>query len=180
MSRKAPEPRNCPALDVLAINLSGSSINDGGFLSFIKSQIGKYDIPPGVLCFEITETVAIANIEAASVFIQELRKLGCRFALDDFGSGLSSFAYLKNLQVDYLKIDGSLVRDIATDAVNAAMVSSIQQLGRTLRIKTVAEFVETEAILQRLAEIGVDFAQGFGIARPVPLDELKPAVRQSA
>jgi diguanylate cyclase (GGDEF)-like protein/PAS domain S-box-containing protein len=168
------------ALDVLAINLSGSSINDGGFLSFIKSQIGKYDIPPGVLCFEITETVAIANIEAASVFIQELRKLGCRFALDDFGSGLSSFAYLKNLQVDYLKIDGSLVRDIATDAVNAAMVSSIQQLGRTLRIKTVAEFVETEAILQRLAEIGVDFAQGFGIARPVPLDELKPAVRQSA
>jgi len=168
------------ALDALAINLSGSSINDGGFLSFIRSEIGKYNIPPGVLCFEITETVAIANIEAASVFIQELRKLGCRFALDDFGSGLSSFAYLKNLQVDYLKIDGSMVRDIDTDAVNAAMVSSIQQLGRALRVKTVAEFVETEAVLQRLGEIGVDFAQGFGIAKPVPLNGLKSAVRQSA
>jgi len=168
------------ALDALAINLSGSSINDAGFLSFIRSEIGKYNIPPGVLCFEITETVAIANIQAASVFIQELRKLGCRFALDDFGSGLSSFTYLKNLQIDYLKIDGSMVRDIDTDAVSAAMVSSIQQLGCALRVKTVAEFVETEAVLQRLVEIGVDFAQGFGIAKPVPLNELQSAVRQSA
>ncbi len=173
--------RECVAgLDALAINLSGSSINDSGFLSFIKAEIRKYDIPPGVLCFEITETVAIANIQAASVFIQELRKLGCRFALDDFGSGLSSFTYLKNLQVDYLKIDGSIVRDIDKDAVNAAMVSSIQQLGRAMCIKTVAEFVETDAILEKLAEIGVDFAQGFGIAKPMPLDKLKPAVRQSA
>jgi diguanylate cyclase (GGDEF)-like protein/PAS domain S-box-containing protein len=167
-------------LDVLAINLSGNSINDSGFLTFIKAEIGKYNIPPGVLCFEITETVAIANIQAASVFIQELRRLGCRFALDDFGSGLSSFAYLKNLQVDYLKIDGSIVRDIDTDAVNAAMVSSIQQLGRAMHIKTVAEFVETDAILQKLADIGVDFAQGFGIAKPAPLNELKRSVRRSA
>jgi diguanylate cyclase (GGDEF)-like protein/PAS domain S-box-containing protein len=167
-------------LDVLAINLSGNSINDSGFLPFIKAEIGKYNIPPGIICFEITETVAIANIQAAAVLIQELRRLGCRFALDDFGSGLSSFAYLRNLQVDYLKIDGSIVRDIDTDVVNAAMVSSIQQLGRTMRIKTVAEFVETEAILQRLAEIGVDFAQGYAIAKPVPLNELKSAVRQSA
>jgi len=167
-------------LDTLAINLSGSSINDGSFLSFIRSEIGKYNIPPEVLCFEVTETVAIANIQSASAFIQELRKLGCRFALDDFGSGLSSFAYLKNLQVDYLKIDGSMVRDIDTDSVNAAMVSSIQQLGRAMHIRTVAEFVETEAVLQRLAEIGVDFAQGFGIAKPGPLNELQPAARQSA
>ena len=94
-------------------------------------------------------------------------KLGCRFALDDFGSGLSSFVYLKNLQIDYLKIDGSMVRNIDTDAVSAAMVSSIQQLGRALHVKTVAEFVETEAVLQRLVEIGVDFAQGFGIAKPI-------------
>jgi diguanylate cyclase (GGDEF)-like protein/PAS domain S-box-containing protein len=167
-------------LDVLAINLSGSSINDSGFLSFIKAEIGKYNIPPAVLCFEITETVAIANLQTASMFIQELRQLGCRFALDDFGSGLSSFSYLKNLQVDYLKIDGSIVREIDSDAVNAAMLSSIQQLGRAMCIKTVAEFVETDAIMEKLAEIGVDFAQGFGIARPVPLDKLKPAVRQSA
>jgi diguanylate cyclase (GGDEF)-like protein/PAS domain S-box-containing protein len=167
-------------LDVLAINLSGSSINDSGFLSYIKAEIGKYNIPPEVLCFEITETVAIANIQAASVFIQELRKLGCRFALDDFGSGLSSFAYLKNLQVDYLKIDGSIVRDIDTDAVNAAMVSSIHQLGRAMHIKTVAEFVETDAILKKLADIGIDYAQGYGIARPGPLSGLQTVVRQSA
>jgi EAL domain-containing protein (putative c-di-GMP-specific phosphodiesterase class I) len=164
----------------LAVNLSGGSINDGGFLAFIKTEIGKYKIPPGVLCFEITETVAIENLEMAAEFIHELRKLGCRFALDDFGSGLSSFAYLKNLQVEFLKIDGSIVRDIGTDAVNAAMVSSIQQLASAMGIKTVAEFVETDAILQRLADIGVDYAQGFGIARPEPLNELKPAIRQSA
>ncbi len=167
-------------LDALAVNLSGSSINDSGFLHFIKAEIGKYNIPPGVLCFEITETVAIANMQAASVFIHELRKLGCRFALDDFGSGLSSFTYLKNLQVDYLKIDGSIVRDIDTDTVNAAMVSSIQQLGRAMGIKTVAEFVESDAILKKLADIGVDYAQGFSIAKPGPLNELQPAVRQSA
>jgi diguanylate cyclase (GGDEF)-like protein/PAS domain S-box-containing protein len=167
-------------LDTLAVNLSGGSINDGGFLAFIKTEIGKYKIPPGVLCFEITETVAIENLEMAAEFIHELRKLGCRFALDDFGSGQSSFAYLKNLQVEFLKIDGSIVRDIDTDAVNAAMVSSIQQLASAMGIKTVAEFVETDAILQRLADIGVDYAQGFGIARPEPLNELKPAIRQSA
>jgi EAL domain-containing protein (putative c-di-GMP-specific phosphodiesterase class I) len=167
-------------LDVLAINLSGSSINDSGFLSFIKAEIRKYNLPPAVLCFEITETVAIANIQAASVFILELRKLGCRFALDDFGSGLSSFAYLKNLQVDYLKIDGSIVRDIDTDAVNAAMVSSIHQLGLAMHIKTVAEFVETDAILKKLADIGIDYAQGYGIARPAPLSGLHAVARQSA
>jgi EAL domain-containing protein (putative c-di-GMP-specific phosphodiesterase class I) len=173
--------RECvTGLDVLAINLSGSSINDSGFLSFIKAEIGKYNVPPEVLCFEITETVAIANIQAASVFILELRKLGCRFALDDFGSGLSSFAYLKNLQVDYLKIDGSIVRDIDTDEVNAAMVSSIHQLGRTMHIQTVAEFVETDAILKKLEDIGIDYAQGYGISRPGPLSGLQAAVRRSA
>jgi EAL domain-containing protein (putative c-di-GMP-specific phosphodiesterase class I) len=167
-------------LDTLAVNLSGNSINDSGFQSFIKSEIGKYNIPPDVLCFEITETVAIANIQSAAMFIQELRKLGCRFALDDFGSGLSSFAYLKNLQVDYLKIDGSIVREIDKDPVNAAMVLSIQQLGCAMGLKTVAEFVETSAILEKLVEIGVDFAQGFGIAEPAPLENLRPATRQSA
>ena len=167
-------------LDAMAVNLSGSSINDSSFLAFIKAELGKYNIPPGVLCFEITETVAIENIQAAAVFIHELRKLGCRFALDDFGSGLSSFVYLKNLQVDYLKIDGSIVRDIDTDPVNAAMVSSIQQLGRAMGIKTVAEYVETDAILKKLADIGVDYAQGFSIAKPGPLNELQPAVWQTA
>jgi diguanylate cyclase (GGDEF)-like protein/PAS domain S-box-containing protein len=167
-------------LDTLAINLSGASVTDGGFLKFIKNEMIMHEVPAGVICFEITETAAIANIEAATQFMHELKYLGCRFALDDFGSGLSSFAYLKNLPVDYLKIDGSFVRNIDTDAIDSAMVRSIQQLANVIGIKTIAEFVENGRILGELADIGIDYAQGYGISRPLPLQDKDLARARSA
>jgi diguanylate cyclase (GGDEF)-like protein len=176
---------HCPMTDMqclntMAINLSGVSINDTGFQRYIKNEMEKYGIPPAAICFEITETAAITNLSAASEFICDLRKLGCRFALDDFGSGLSSFGYLKNLPVDYLKIDGTFVRDMDTDAVNFAMVSAIQQLGSVIGIQTIAEFVENERIIEILTEMGVDYLQGYAISRPMPLDELDVSARRSA
>jgi diguanylate cyclase (GGDEF)-like protein/PAS domain S-box-containing protein len=167
-------------LETLSINLSGASVTDAGFLEFVKDELHACKVPPAVVCFEITETAAIANLDAASGFIHELKRLGCRFALDDFGSGLSSFSYLKNLPVDYLKIDGSFVKDMETDAIDCAMVSSIHQIGSVMGTKTIAEFVENEGILRKLAEIGVDYAQGYGIARPRPLHEMQLASKQSA
>jgi EAL domain-containing protein (putative c-di-GMP-specific phosphodiesterase class I) len=112
--------------------------------------------------------------------MHDLKCLGCRFALDDFGSGLSSFAYLKNLPVDYLKIDGSFVRNMDTDAIDSAMVSSIHQLASVMGIKTIAEFVESDTILEKLADIGIDYAQGYGISRPIPLQEKDVASERSA
>ena len=167
-------------LDTISINLSGASVSDAGFLGFIKSELLLHEVPPGVICFEITETAAIANLQAATEFINELRRLGCRFALDDFGSGMSSFAYLKNLPVDYLKIDGSFVRDMETDVIDCAMVNSIHQLGNVIGTKTIAEFVENDGILAKLAEIGVDYAQGYGISRPQPLQDMEFSVKRSA
>ena len=167
-------------LDTISINLSGASVTDTDFLEYIKNEMKRCEVPPGVICFEITETAAIANIEAAAEFIHELKRLGCRFALDDFGSGLSSFAYLKNLPVDYLKIDGSFVRDMETDAVDCAMVSAIYQLASVLGIKTIAEFVENDNILKKLADIGIDYAQGYGISRPLPLQDMDIATTRSA
>ena len=154
------------------INLSGHSIGDDHFLSFVIDQIKGTRVAPHQLCFEITETAAIANLERAVHFIRELKHLGCRFALDDFGAGLSSFAYLKNLPVDYLKIDGSFVKDIDHNETSHAMVEAINNIGHTMKIKTIAEFVESPKILGRLAEMGVDYAQGYGIAKPVPLGEI--------
>jgi len=164
----------------MSLNLSGASVTDKRFLKFILGSMRYHEIPPEAICFEITETAAIANLEAAVEFMLELKGLGCSFALDDFGSGLSSFAYLKHLPVDYLKIDGSFVKDMETDALDCAMVSSIHQIGSVIGIKTIAEFVENEQILGKLAEIGVDFAQGYGIAKPAPLDEMIVVSRQSA
>ncbi|MCW8906619.1 MAG: EAL domain-containing protein [Sedimenticola sp.] len=152
-----------------AINLSGASVNDEDTLLFIGEMMSEYRIPPGMICFEITETAAIANIASANYFIRTLKQAGCIFSLDDFGSGLSSFAYLKNLPVDYLKIDGAFVRDLADDPVDFAMVQAINQVGQVMGLRTVAEFVENRRILDRLRLIGVDFAQGYGIARPRPL-----------
>ena len=160
---------------VCAINLSGHSIGDEGFLNFLIDQIKGTGVSPHNLCFEITETAAIANLDKAVHFIRELKLRGCRFALDDFGAGLSSFAYLKNLPVDYLKIDGSFVKDIDRNETSHAMVEAINKIGHTMKIKTIAEFVETPIILEQLAEIGVDFAQGYGIAEPTPLGELLKA-----
>jgi EAL domain-containing protein (putative c-di-GMP-specific phosphodiesterase class I) len=155
---------------VMSINLSGNSLTDESILGFVKEELARYAIPPNSVCFEITETAAIANLDHAIRFINELRQLGCLFALDDFGSGLSSFSYLRNLPVNYLKIDGSFVRGLDSDPVNAAMVNAIVQLGKVMNIETIAEFVENEATLQLLEKIGVDYAQGYGIARPGPLD----------
>lgn len=149
-----------------AINLSGATINDAGFSDFLLEQIAKYQIPTRMLCFEITETAAIGNLEAASRFIHAMKMVGCRFSLDDFGSGMSSFAYLKNLDVDFLKIDGALVKDIVDNPVSRVMVEAINKIGHAMHIKTVAEFVENDEILNLLKEIGVDYAQGYGIHKP--------------
>jgi diguanylate cyclase (GGDEF)-like protein/PAS domain S-box-containing protein len=167
-------------LDTIAINLSGASVSDSDFLKYVKSEMVRHEVPAGVICFEITETAAIENFEAATEFMHELKNLGCRFALDDFGSGLSSFTYLKNLPVDYLKIDGSFVRNMDTDAIDRAMVSSIHQLASVIGIKTIAEFVENGSILEQLSDIGICYAQGFGISRPSPLQEKDISSKQSA
>jgi diguanylate cyclase (GGDEF)-like protein/PAS domain S-box-containing protein len=152
-----------------AINLSGDSINDDQFIDFLYQQFDLHNIPPQLICFEITETLAIVNLTKASQFIRELQAMGCRFALDDFGSGMSSFSYLKNLPVNYLKIDGSFIRNIVTDAVDAAMVKAMAQIGHVMGMKIIAEFVENDAILDHLNILGIDYAQGYGIAVPRPL-----------
>ena len=149
-----------------SINLSGISLNDDQLMRFIADQFNRHGVAPEQICFEITETAAIGNLTKAKSFMHDVKGMGCKFALDDFGSGLSSFAYLKNLPVDYLKIDGSFVRDVATDPIIRAMVASINQVGHVMGIKTVAEFVETDLILQQVQEIGIDYAQGFAVGRP--------------
>jgi diguanylate cyclase (GGDEF)-like protein len=151
-----------------AVNLSGTSLNDDVLLEYVREQLLLHRIVPQRIWFEITETAAIANLPKASRFIQEMKALGCRFSLDDFGSGVSSFAYLKNLAVDNLKIDGSFVKDIVEDPIDDAMVQAINQIGHVMGLRTTAEFVENDAILTRLREIGVDYAQGYGIHKPEP------------
>ena len=158
-----------PYSNIYAINLSGASINSKQFRLFLKEQFNHFQIIPGTICFEITETTAISNLAIASQFIEELRHLGCSIALDDFGSGMSSLTYLENLSVDYLKIDGSFVKNIVNNQVAHATVTYFNHIAKIMQIKTVAEFVEDDAILQQLNEIGVDYAQGYGIARPTPL-----------
>lgn len=155
-----------------SINLSATSLGEESFLEFVLTTIERHQIPPDCLCFEITETAAIANLSRAMTFMERLKAVGCSFALDDFGSGLSSFGYLKTLPVDYLKIDGSFVRDIAHDPIARAMVASINSIGHEMGLQTVAEFVESEAILECLQSIGVDYVQGYHLGRPGPLSDL--------
>jgi diguanylate cyclase (GGDEF)-like protein/PAS domain S-box-containing protein len=153
----------------LSINLSAASLNDDAFLPFLQGQFAEHGIPHAQIGFEITETAAIANLASAARVIDALRRLGCTFSLDDFGSGMSSFGYLKHLRIDFLKIDGAFVRNLAHDRIDAAMVEAIQRVGQVMGLQTIAEFVEDDAILQRLRELGVDFAQGYGIHAPQPL-----------
>ena len=157
---------------VFSINLSGVSLGDEELLEFIRTELLHHGVPTQHACFEITETTAIANLSNAIHFIQELKRLGLRFSLDDFGSGLSSFAYLKNLPVDYLKIDGSFIRDMEYDRINFAMVKAINNIGHEMGILTVAEFVESPAVLEKLAILGVDYAQGYQISEPRPLEQI--------
>ena len=159
-------------LSVCSINLSGITLSDESMLAFISKQFNLWAIPTQKICFEITETAAIANLSCATKFINHLRECGCLFSLDDFGSGLSSFAYLKSLPVDFLKIDGLFVKDIAEDKVDLAMVRAINEVGHIMGKKTIAEFVENEQIFNLLKGLGVDYAQGYGIGKPVCLDEL--------
>lgn len=157
---------------IFTINLSGNSLNDSGLLDFVREMFVDLDVAPYLVCFEVTETIAIANLTQAQKFIKEMKSLGCRFALDDFGSGMSSFTYLKNLSVDYLKIDGSFVTDMLHDPIDRAMVQSINNVGQIMGIKTIAEFVENDQTLEMLREIGVNYAQGYGIAKPAPIEKL--------
>jgi len=159
-------------IDHISINLSGLTLSNDSFLAHIVKVIKDNDIEASKISFEITETAAIANITQAKHFISVLRKLGCLFALDDFGSGLSSFAYLKNLKVDRLKIDGMFVKDITVDAIDEAMVKSINDIGHVMGMKTIAEFVEDDAIKMRLIELGIDYGQGYGLGKPVPIDRI--------
>ena len=159
-------------VDLCSINLSGKSLADDGFLKFAMEKINESEGISNKICFEITETAVISNMLRASLFIRKLKELGCRFSLDDFGSGLSSFGYLKTLPVDYLKIDGLFVKDIVDDETDYAMVKSINDIGQVMGIETIAEFVENDKIKEKLVGIGVNFVQGYGIGRPEPLENI--------
>lgn len=162
-------PQQCAATGTVYMNLSGQSLNDDVTLNFVVDAITHAGGLQVRLGFEVTETAAIANLGRAICFMSTLKGLGCSFALDDFGSGMSSFAYLKNLPVDKIKIDGVFVRDMLRDDIDMAMVDAINRIGHVMGLQTVAEFVENQAILDKLAELGVDFAQGYALHRPEPL-----------
>lgn len=159
---------------VCAINLSGQSLGDEHMLDFILEQFGKTGVPAQHICFEVTETAAIANLRSAQRLISTLRTKGCRFSLDDFGSGMSSFGYLKQLKVDYLKIDASFVRQITSSETDRAMVASINNIGHVMGIRTIAEGVEHEDVLNALRELGVDYVQGYKLHRPEPVTAEAP------
>jgi diguanylate cyclase (GGDEF)-like protein/PAS domain S-box-containing protein len=159
-------------IEFISINLSGQSIADSEFLEFLITQFSISQIDGNKICFEITETAAISNLSMAIKFMETLKELGCHFALDDFGSGLSSFAYLKNLPVDYLKIDGIFVKDLVDNAIDYAMVKSINEIGQVMGMQTIAEYVENDEIKNKLRLLGVNYVQGFGIGKPQPLNDL--------
>ncbi len=168
----AQNPQEFARFDMCSMNLSGLTLADESFLGYVIDLLRAARVPSSKICFEITETAVISNLSQASRFISTLKALGCFFALDDFGSGLSSFAYLKNLPVDYLKIDGMFVRDVHTDPLDRALVRSINDVGKVMGKKTIAEFVENDDIMRVLAEVGVDYAQGYGVGKPFPLSHL--------
>ncbi|MCC3489554.1 MAG: EAL domain-containing protein [Microcoleus sp. PH2017_16_JOR_D_A] len=161
-----------------AINLSGDSINEEKFIDFIQEQFSLYQIPPEIICFEITETVAIANLSKAACLIWKLKELGCQFALDDFGSGMSSFAYLKNLPVDYIKIDGNFIKNLAENPIDIVMVEAITKIAHAMGIKTIAEYVESQAVMDKLKELGVDYGQGYYLGKPQTFTFGSPIVEE--
>lgn len=152
------------------VNLSTRSIAHPEFPDFVRAELSEHPIAPGRLCFEITETALIADLPTAVSFIVGTKALGCQFALDDFGSGQFSFYHLKQLPVDYLKIDGRFVKRMVEDTSDRAVVETLHRVGRMLGLKTIAEWVESPQALEAVREIGVDFAQGYAIAAPAPLD----------
>ena len=152
-----------------SINLSGQSLNHE-FSEFLENELDAIDLDAGRVCFEITETAVISNLNAAINLIERIRARGCKFSLDDFGSGLSSFSYLQNIPVDYLKIDGSFVKDIVDDPVSRAIVDSINRVGIAMNLQTIAEYVENDAVLEVIREIGVHYGQGYGLGRPAPIE----------
>jgi diguanylate cyclase (GGDEF)-like protein len=155
-----------------AINLSGQSLCDETFLEFVVNEVKASGLPPGTISFELTETATIGNLESAQEFMRTMQNLGCQFALDDFGTGVSSLAYLKALSVSYLKIDGSFVRDAMINPRSESMIKAIAQLAKVMCMETIAEYVETDALRARMADLGVDYGQGFAIGRPQPLSDL--------
>jgi diguanylate cyclase (GGDEF)-like protein len=155
-----------------SINLSAKSLGDKSLLDYIERRIRNGDVRGQEICFEITESAAVTSLSAARHFITTLKVLGCRFSLDDFGRGMSSFSYLKTLPVDYLKIDGSFIKEIVVDPVGRAMVNAINQVAHTMNLQTIAEFVESQAILNELQQMEIDYAQGYHICKPFPINEL--------
>ncbi len=174
LSKLADRSENGEARYTLAINLSGTSLSEDRFLDFVIDELKKQNLPDGAICFEITETAAISNLSRVVHFMQALKKLGCKFSLDDFGSGLSSFTYLKNLPVDYLKIDGQFIRNVVDDNVDESMVKAISDVGHAMGIETIAERVETKQVLEKLGSLGIEYAQGYYIARPASVESFRP------
>ncbi len=152
-----------------SINLSGASVNNDQFLTYLQEELVKHPTLPEIICFEITETVAINNLTKAAQFIESLKELGCSFALDDFGSGMSSLTYLKHLPVDYVKIDGSFIKNLTGNQIDYTLVEFIHKISQMMGIKTIAEFVENQDILKKLRALGVDYAQGYALAKPCPI-----------
>ncbi|MFK5947530.1 MAG: EAL domain-containing protein, partial [Methylococcales bacterium] len=153
---------------MFSINLSGQSLCDIGLFEFIIEELKNNNIPSRMLCFEITETAAIENIDQAKLFINNLKDIGCKFSLDDFGSGLSSFSYLKNLNVDFLKIDGSFIKSMNNDVVDQSMVKAINDIGQVMGIETIAEYVENNEIYDLLNKLGINYAQGYYVSEALP------------
>ena len=156
---------------VFSINLSGQSLSDDDILEFIEDELNACQMPAELIGFEVTESAAVSNLEKAQTFIDGLRNRGCMVSLDDFGAGLSSFAYLKNFNVDTLKIDGGFIRDITDNRISESMVAAITQVAKVMELYTVAEYVESEGARQLICDLGVDFAQGHLVGRPIPLGD---------
>jgi diguanylate cyclase (GGDEF)-like protein/PAS domain S-box-containing protein len=164
----------------LAINLSGTSLSEDRFLEYVIDELRRQQLPRGAVCFEITETAAISSLSRVIHFMQALKQLGCKFSLDDFGSGLSSFTYLKNLPVDYLKIDGQFIRHVVEDSVDESMVKAINEVGKAMGIETIAERVESEEVVQKLSELGIRYAQGYYFSRPTSIQTFEPWADEEA